>query len=62
MVKKHEDIFNQFSATFNPSVVKKWTAMAEKWEDDRTAPNPYKEPEPGPLAFLIVGMPILNPS
>jgi hypothetical protein len=60
MAKKHENIFTQFTTTFNSSVIKKWTAMAEKWEDDRTAPNPYKAPEPGPLTFLFVGMPILN--
>ena len=60
MAKKHENIFTQFTTTFNSSVIKKWTAMAEKWDDDRTAPNPYKAPEPGPLTFLFVGMPILN--
>lgn len=45
MVKKHEEIFEQFSATFSAPLIKKWTTMVDNWEADNTKPNPYEEPE-----------------
>ncbi|KIL54292.1 hypothetical protein M378DRAFT_92846, partial [Amanita muscaria Koide BX008] len=47
MQVKHNDLFNQFSATFSATIIYKWTEMIEKWEHDSTAPNPYEEPSCG---------------
>jgi hypothetical protein len=45
MSVKQREIFEKFSATFPPETVTRWERMVERWEGDRTAPNPYIEPE-----------------
>lgn len=45
MQAKHTLSFDQLTATFRPSLIKKWTAMVAAWEADPTQPNPYEEPE-----------------
>ena len=47
MKTKHADIYKQFSATFTPTIVKKWLIMVERWEADPSMPNPYQEPKAG---------------
>ena len=41
------EVYNQFSATFSPPVIKKWEDMIATWEANPSAPNPYAEPENG---------------
>ena len=45
MSVKQSETFEKFSATFPPETVARWVRMVERWEGDRTAPNPYNEPE-----------------
>ena len=52
MQVRHEDIFKQLSATFSATLVKKWTAMVERWEHDHSTQNPYEEPESGKIQLL----------
>ena len=49
MSTQQANIFNQFSATFSPTTVKKWEAMVIAWNTDTTAPNPYQEPRSGEI-------------
>ena len=42
---KQTDIFNQFSSTFSPAMIKKWESMVTAWEANPKAPNPYEESE-----------------
>lgn len=44
MQVKHQELYNEFSATFPRTVVKKWTIAIENWEADPSVPNPYQEP------------------
>ena len=47
MSAKQTEVFNQFSATFSPTVIKKWESKVLAWEENPKAPNPYAEPESG---------------
>lgn len=51
MQKKHQEIHDLFSATFKPTLIKKWTTAIEKWELDPEQPNPYEEPDNGELSL-----------
>ncbi len=44
---KQRQTFEQFSATFRPEIVDKWTKMVTAWEADATKPDPYEEPTAG---------------
>ncbi|KIL55027.1 hypothetical protein M378DRAFT_49831, partial [Amanita muscaria Koide BX008] len=44
MRDKQRLIFQQFSSTFPPQTVKEWEVMVLEWRNDRSKPNPYKEP------------------
>jgi hypothetical protein len=46
MRDKHTLIFQQFSSTFPPETVQTWEAMVLAWTNDKSKPNPYKEPAP----------------
>ena len=45
MSVRQREIFEKFSATFPSDTVARWVRMVERWEGDRTAPNPYNEPD-----------------
>ncbi|KAM6490236.1 hypothetical protein JOM56_014213 [Amanita muscaria] len=46
MRDKQRLIFQQFLLMFPPQTVKEWEAMVLEWRNDRSKPNPYKEPAP----------------
>ena len=41
---KHQLLFQQFSATFQPETIQYWQKMITTWKSDHTQPNPYIEP------------------
>ena len=41
---RQEKAFEDYSATFAPSVVSEWEAMVEAWNADPDQPDPYEEP------------------
>lgn len=43
----HQQLFDEFSATFPPETVAAWEQMVIDWEADMTKPNPYEEPAKG---------------
>lgn len=45
MQHKHKLALEQITRTFKPVLIKSWTAAVEKWDEDHTQPNPYKEPD-----------------
>jgi hypothetical protein len=57
MRDKQRLIFQQFSSTFPPQTVKEWEAMVLEWRNDRSKPNPYKEPAPCSSYHLLVSLP-----
>jgi hypothetical protein len=46
MNKKHTQLFEQFSATFQPDTIVSWEKLINAWKKDRSEPNPYLEPSP----------------
>jgi hypothetical protein len=58
MNKKHTQLFEQFSATFEPGTIVSWEKLINSWKKDRSQPNPYLEPSPCEsmvsLLFVIV--------
>ena len=44
MRKKHTQLFEQFSATFEPNTTIEWEKLINAWKRDRSQPNPYLEP------------------
>ena len=44
MHAKHQQLFDQFSATFRPATITAWQAMINVWKEDHSKPNPYLEP------------------
>ena len=47
MSAKQKDVFNQLSATFPSTTVKRWELKITTWEANPKAQNPYAEPEGG---------------
>jgi hypothetical protein len=45
MEKKHTQLFEQFSATFQPNTIVSWEKLINAWKKDRSQPNPYLEPK-----------------
>jgi hypothetical protein len=43
---KHTQLFEQFSATFQPNTIIEWEKLINSWKKDRSQPNPYLEPSP----------------
>ena len=58
MCKKHQQLFNQFTATFQPHTIVSWEKLISTWKMDRSSPNPYLEPSSCKLIFII---PVLIP-
>lgn len=46
MRKKHQLLFEQFTATFDKNTTVGWQKLIDSWKMDRTQPNPYLETEP----------------
>ena len=44
MHKKHTQLFEQFSATFQLSTIVAWEKLISAWKKDHSQPNPYLEP------------------
>ncbi|KZT03347.1 uncharacterized protein LAESUDRAFT_761931 [Laetiporus sulphureus 93-53] len=45
MRQKHRDIFNRFSDTFAPAVIKEWEDIHEAWQQNHNhKPDPFEEP------------------
>jgi Kyakuja-Dileera-Zisupton transposase len=49
MSKRHQEIADQLSTTFSKETIKKWEEMVKTWDNDKSAPNPYAEPQCGKL-------------
>ena len=47
MSVKQKDVFNQLSATFPSTTVKRWELKITTWEANPKAQTPYAEPEGG---------------
>jgi Kyakuja-Dileera-Zisupton transposase len=45
MEQRHKSVSEQLSNTFSNDINKKWDAMVKTWNRDKTAPNPYAEPQ-----------------
>jgi len=41
---KHTQLFEQFTATFQPNTIVSWEKLINVWKKDRSQPNPYLEP------------------
>ena len=46
MNQKHTQLFEQFSATFQPNTIASWEKLINAWKKDHSQPNPYLEPKP----------------
>ncbi|KAI0060273.1 hypothetical protein BV25DRAFT_1871286 [Artomyces pyxidatus] len=44
-LEKHQKLHEEATASFPPSVIQRWERMIEVWENDRSKPNPYREPD-----------------
>ena len=55
MHKKHTQLFEKFSATFQPTMIVSWEKLINAWKKDRSQPNPYLEPNPcKPLVSILL--------
>ena len=54
MHKKHAQLFEQFSATFQLNTIVSWEKLIIAWKKDRTRPNPYLEPSPCKLNIFFM--------
>ena len=45
MNKKQTQLFEQFSATFQPNTIASWEKLINAWKKDCSQPNPYLEPK-----------------
>jgi hypothetical protein len=53
MCKKHQQLFEQFTATFQPNTIVSWEKLISAWKMNRSLPNPYLEPSSCKLMFFI---------
>ena len=44
MRDKHQSVFEQFLSTFAVKRVQEWEKAILAWKEDKSKPNPYKEP------------------
>jgi hypothetical protein len=51
---KHTQLFDQFSATFQPNTIISWENLINAWKKDRSQPNPFLEPSPCKLLAYIL--------
>jgi len=55
MHKKHTQLFEQFSATFQPHTIISWEKIINTWKKDCSQPNPYLEPSPcKSMVFILL--------
>ena len=54
MEKKHTQLFEQFSATFQPNTIISWEESINAWKKDRSQPNPYLEPSSCKSVFILL--------
>jgi hypothetical protein len=55
MRKKHQQLFEQFSANFQPNTIISWEKLINTWKKDRSQPNLYLEPSPCMwLVFILL--------
>ena len=55
MYEKHDELFNQFTATFHPDTIASWQKLVDAWKRDWSQPNPYLESGPCELVeFLLI--------
>lgn len=52
MYTTHQQLFEEFTATFPPEVVAGWGQMITEWEGDMSKPNPYEEPAKGSFCLF----------
>lgn len=52
MHQKHNELFNQFTATFQPDTIASWQRLIDAWKNDKSQPNPYLEPGPCELVMF----------
>lgn len=53
MQEKHTQLYEQFSATFQPNTIASWEKLINAWKKDRSQPNPYLEPKSGGSMVFI---------
>jgi len=51
---KHTQLFEQFTATFQPDTIVSWEKLINVWKKDRSQPNPYLEPSQCKSMILIL--------
>jgi len=56
MSKRHQAIADELSKTFSAETIKKWEEMVKTWDKDKSAPNPYAEPQCSKLLCLLRGL------
>jgi hypothetical protein len=54
MRKKHKELFEQFTATFQPNTIISWEKLITAWKMNRSLPNPYLEPSSCKLMIVIL--------
>jgi hypothetical protein len=54
MCKKHQQLFEQFTATFQQNTIVSWEKLISAWKRDQSLPNPYLEPSSCKLVFFIL--------
>ena len=61
MRNKHKQLFEQFTATFQPNTIISWEKLITAWKMDRSLPNPYLEPSPCKLMMIILILILIVP-
>ena len=54
MHKKHTQLFEQFSATFQPNTIVSCEKLINAWKKDCSQPNPYLELSPCKLLVFVL--------
>ena len=60
MDKKHTQLFEQFSTTFQPNTIISWEKLINAWKKDCSQPNPYLEPSPCKSMVFILLVILIN--
>ena len=54
MHQVHQQLFDEFTATFPVKTVAGWEKMVMEWESDMTKSNPYEEPAIGKYLSRVI--------
>ena len=54
MDRKHSQLFEQFSTTFQLNTIVSWEKFINAWKKDHSQPNPYLEPSPCKSMVVIL--------